>query len=270
MKTRRLFIFSLVAVTLLSACTSSKPTETATPPLSAADIYTAVASTLTAQATSATEEPTALPTEIPTIPYTDTPAIMPTDATVYSYQTMTPASTISACDNSIYVSDVTIPDGTVLAPGQNFTKTWMLQNSGSCTWSTSYSMVFVSGSQMSGVSTNLTNSVAPSQQIDISVAMIAPSTEGTYTGFWRLYNTSGAGFGSTVWVKIVVSNSAGTYTPTPTETLEYTYTPSSTPTITNTPTITYTPTITNTPTDTHTPKPTKTPTPSKTPKPTST
>lgn len=256
MKTHKLFVFSLVAIALLSACGGSKATDTATPPLSAADIYTAVAATLTAQPGPATDVPTMMPTDVPTLQTTDTPAVTPTDYPPYSYQTVTPANA-SACDNSIYVSDVTIPDGTVLAPGQSFTKTWMLQNSGTCTWSTSYSMTFASGSQMSGVSASLTNSVAPSQEIQISVPMVAPSSEGTYTGFWRLYNASGSGFGSTVWVKIVVSNSAATNTPTITPTGD-----TDTPTVTNTPGPTKTPTPTKTP---------KTPTPTKTPKtPTST
>jgi hypothetical protein len=236
---------------LLSACGSSKATDTATPALSAADIYTAVAGTLTAQAPP-TEAPTDIPTEVPTAVTTDTPAVVPTDYPAYSYQTMVPATTsISSggCDNSVYVSDVTISDGTVLAPGQSFTKTWKLQNTGTCTWGTSYDLTFVTGSQMSGVNTSLPSSVAPSTQVNVSVAMTAPSTEGSYTGYWRLANAAGSAFGSTVWVKITVSSSASTTTAT----------------VTPTPTgDTLTPTLTRTATLTRTPGPTKTATPTRT------
>jgi hypothetical protein len=266
MKTHRILAFSILSIFLLSACGSSKATDTATPALSAADIYTAVAGTLTAQAPP-TEAPTDIPTEVPTDVTTDTPAVVPTDYPAYSYQTMTPATSITTggCDNSVYVSDVTISDGTTLAPGQSFTKTWKLQNTGTCTWSTSYNITFVTGSQMSGVNTSLPSSVGPSTQVNVSVTMVAPTTEGSYTGYWRLTNAAGSAFGSTVWVKITVSSSASTttatVTPTPTgDTL--------TPTLTRTPGPTKTAT-TKPPTKTATTEPptktaTNTPTPTAT------
>jgi len=37
-------------------------------------------------------------------------------------------------DQSIFVADVTIPDGTVVAPGARFTKTWEVQNVGTAAW----------------------------------------------------------------------------------------------------------------------------------------
>jgi len=262
MKTHRIFAFSLLSVFLLSACVNNKATDTATPVLSAGDIYTAVAGTLTAQPAPATDVPTDMPTDIPTSQTTDTPAVTPTDYPSYSYQTMTPITSVSSCDNSLFVSDVTIPDGTTVAPGQSFTKTWKLQNSGTCTWSTSYDLTFVTGSQMSGVSTSLTNSVAPSQQINISVPMIAPSSAATYTGYWKLTNASGSTFGSSVYVQIVVSSSAATTTATVTTTPTG---PTSTPTNTRTPGPTRTPTQTKTPTSTKTEvSPSDTPEPTKT------
>ena len=103
-----------------------------------------------------------------------------------------------------------------MAPGATFVKTWALQNTGSCTWDTSYKLVFISGDQMGGASTNLTASVAPSQQVHVSVSLTAPSTAGTYTGYWRLADDQGNGFGGSVTVVIVVS---GTFTSTPTGTL---------------------------------------------------
>ena len=138
--------------------------------------------------------------------------------------------TVSSCNDSAYVSDVTIPDNTVMAPGASFVKTWALQNTGTCTWDTSFKLVFVSGSQMGGASTNLASSVAPSQQVQVSVSLTAPTTAGTYTGYWRLADDTGTGFGESVTVVIVVSTSL---TSTPTGTLA-TSTP--TPVATKTPT----------------------------------
>ncbi|MFT3891417.1 MAG: NBR1-Ig-like domain-containing protein [Anaerolineales bacterium] len=102
----------------------------------------------------------------------------------------------SACDKATFVSDITIQDGTTFAPNTPFTKTWRLKNSGTCTWTNAYKLVFQSGEQMSGpASINLTNSIAPDQTVDISVNLAAPATAGHYRGYWMLSNASGALFG---------------------------------------------------------------------------
>ena len=54
----------------------------------------------------------------------------------------------SACDRAQFIADVTVPDGTVYAPGAGFLKTWRLKNVGTCTWSTFYAMVFESGNKL--------------------------------------------------------------------------------------------------------------------------
>lgn len=141
---------------------------------------------------------------------------------------------VSSCNNSQYESDVTIPDGTTIAPGASFVKTWAMGNTGTCTWDTSYQLIFVSGTQMSGSSTNLPSSVAPSQQVQVSVNLIAPTTAGSYTGYWRLADDQGNAFGESVTVVITVSSSL---TSTPTGTLA-TSTTTPTPGATNTATST--------------------------------
>ncbi|HEX9385116.1 MAG TPA: NBR1-Ig-like domain-containing protein, partial [Anaerolineales bacterium] len=120
----------------------------------------------------------------------------------------------SACDRAQFVRDVTVPDGTVMAPGATFTKTWRLKNVGSCAWSTSYQLVYSSGEQMgAAASTAFTQNVAVGQTVDISVNMTAPSAAGSYRGFWMFKNANGALFGIGAqankpwWVDIRVSGS---------------------------------------------------------------
>jgi hypothetical protein len=92
---------------------------------------------------------------------------------------------------------VTYPDGTDVAPGTTFVKTWRLRNNGTCTWNSSYTLVFVSGDAMSGPAAQAltTGTVAPGQEIDISVTLKAPATPKTYTGIWKLRNGAGVIFG---------------------------------------------------------------------------
>jgi len=125
----------------------------------------------------------AIPTVTP-LPVTPIPTISST----------LPPSTL--CDRAWFLGDVTVPDGTVYAPGETFTKTWKLRNVGSCTWTTDYSLVFSTGDQMgSPVSINLPTSVGPREEIDLSVDLVAPTTPGSYRGNWLLKNTSGELFG---------------------------------------------------------------------------
>jgi hypothetical protein len=129
--------------------------------------------------------------------------------------TATPTSTTiptSSCDKAQFIADVTVPDGTLMLPGQTFTKTWRLKNVGQCTWTTAYQMFFVSGSQMSGPSSLLfAKEVLPGQTWDFSVNLTAPTTAGSYRGNWMFKNASGQAFGIGAqynkpwWVDIRVS-----------------------------------------------------------------
>jgi hypothetical protein len=149
------------------------------------------------------------------------------------------------CDQAAAGSpiDVTIPDDTVMQPGQSFTKTWRLENTGSCTWNRSYAVAFFSGDQMgASASVSLAGEVSPGLSVDISVDMVAPNKAGRYQGNWKLRNASNVLFGigpggaAPFWVRIVVAQtSTPTSTPrTPTVTPTSTVPPSSTPTLTAT------------------------------------
>src|SRR3990172_929541 len=93
------------------------------------------------------------------------------------------ASAANVCDWAQFIADVTVPDGTRFEPGTTFKKTWRLKNIGTCTWTTSYSLVFDSGERMGALaSINFPSGVAPGQTIDLTVDMTAPSTAGHYIG----------------------------------------------------------------------------------------
>jgi hypothetical protein len=88
------------------------------------------------------------------------------------------------------------PDQTILTPGEYFWKTWTLQNTGTCTWTTAYQLVFWDGDRLgSSLSYGLTNDVAPGENIDISIYLQAPDTGGTFTGFWRIKTPWESNFG---------------------------------------------------------------------------
>lgn len=184
-----------------------------------AAVYTNAAATvaaqqLTLQASSPTETQVLF---TPTIEATFTPFASPTLFATQGSVVNPPANTGSnavGCNNSEYVADVTVPDETVMTPGQTFTKTWKLQNTGSCPWTTAFKVSFVSGNAMGGTVTALTTTVQPGQSGDVSVSMTAPTTAGDAIGYWILTNDSGQNFGTSFYVKINVggASTSGTVT----------------------------------------------------------
>lgn len=241
MKTNSKFLIVMSILFVLSACGGNAVATQEEDLVSVA--YTDAAMTLSAQMPTSTPSltTTPLPSIIPTlyVPPTFAEAISPTAQNAASYVSY---STANGCNDAIYVSDVTIPDGTILAPSESFTKTWEFQNTGTCDWDEGYLIIFVSGADMDGETTEIDQDVLSGSVGDISVSMVAPDTEGTYIGYWRMADSDGSAFGESVYVMIVVSDDASTLTPTATATEETvaTSTPTSTLAATSAPTSTLT------------------------------
>jgi hypothetical protein len=120
-------------------------------------------------------------------------------------------------DDSEFVSDVTVPDGTLFDPGTVFRKIWRIRNSGTCSWDAGYRFAFLAGDRMSGPrstplgtldrlpqSPPLFPMIRPGEEIELSVTLIAPSEAGTYTGQWQLFAPDGRPFGDRPFVAIQV------------------------------------------------------------------
>jgi hypothetical protein len=119
------------------------------------------------------------------------------------------------CNQASFISDLTIPDNSVITPNTVFTKIWEIKNTGSCAWDSSYSVVFAGrGSAMGGPASSPVvkeGAVVPGQTAKISVTMRAPDQPGDYEGFWLLRSPDNKSFGtgpksgSPFFVKIVVA-----------------------------------------------------------------
>ena len=161
---------------------------------------------LTAAAGDATAEmvPTSTLTKTPPPSKTPIPEPTATKPTATVTETLTGLAVRETgsplgCNEVAFLADVTIPDNTTLDPGQKFTKTWRLQNDGTCTWDTDYTIYFHSGEKMSGPSSQkmVTIPVPPGKTIEISVDLTAPKEPGKYKGYWAFKNAGGHHFGLT-------------------------------------------------------------------------
>lgn len=198
LKKTKVILFGLVlASVLLGACaggggeaSSAVFTEAA---LIAADSLTQTASAASPTPTATPVIPTATPTEqLPTATVTEEGqggASQPT-ATQQSNNTSAPCLRAN-------LEYETINDGTEIAVGKGFTKTWRLKNTGSCTWSAAFTLVWVQGDLMGADSViQLTAvDVPPNSYANVDVAMIAPSPPGSYKSYWMLRSADGIVFG---------------------------------------------------------------------------
>lgn len=137
-----------------------------------------------------------VPTPAPTLaPSAPTPTFVPTP--------------VGCVDGMRFISDLSFGDGNGtfypdVNPNQRFRKGWRIQNSGTCTWNSSYSLRFVSGTQMNGQNTAVQGNVAPGQNYDMWVDLVAPSQPGQYQGIWQMFNGRNLAFGQRVWVMVEV------------------------------------------------------------------
>jgi hypothetical protein len=212
-------IVTMVAL-LLAACGGNQ--AALTPTISVSDIQTMAVSSFVSGLTQTTE---AMPTPIPT----DTP--VPTN-TILAFSTFVPLGTpgtpgtpgalltspTASCYGLAFANVETIPDGTKLKAGAKFTKSWTVQNTGSCGWQAGFKFTLISGNPMGGSTFTLPIVVNSQATYQISIPMIAPATAGEVKGTWRMEDASNSFFGESIWVDIVVEGAATTKTPTATAT----------------------------------------------------
>ena len=160
-------------------------------------IATAVAMTVSAQETQKAQA-TATPLSTETGP-TSAPEATATGQAVPTFAPPTAPGPVGSGDTCQVVANLvgeTIPDGTIMQPDETFLKTWRLKNNGTCTWNTSYKIVYWSGDLMGGLQEYpLPKVVAPGEEVEISLSLVAPTTNGNFSGFWKLQSEWGTPFG---------------------------------------------------------------------------
>ncbi len=205
---RRYVLIAFVMLVLAAlACNRTVPTST---PQAATPVPTG-----------ATDDGT--PTFTAQIP---SPGMSPTsaDGTPSPVTSTATAGTPECLYDADFVTDVTIPDDTELEPGTAFTKTWRMRNSGTCAWEPGTAWSFDSGDKMDGPDSVDVRVTEPGDTTDIAADLTAPSTPGTYTGYWQMRRPNGEALGARSFVRIIVIGDDVTVTPsvgpTPTPTEE--------------------------------------------------
>ena len=171
------------------------------------------------------EQPTETPTAVPATTTAPPPALPPTNTATESVvpvtgETPTPSATptefvpdnpANCVNKATFVSDVTIPDNSTVTAGEAFTKTWRVQNAGTCTWWSGYTLTHYSEETLGAPASVPLPVTNPGQTADISIDLVAPSVAGKYQGNFVIKNPAGlimqVDNDSRLWVIINVGSS---------------------------------------------------------------
>jgi Ig-like domain-containing protein len=187
---KKLLIPIVVLAAAILACNGPFAAPSSQPAATLNALYTAAAQTLSGMSTQAVS------TQFSPTPTLSFPTASP--IVVNTFTSVPPFSPVpvTLCDAAAFVSDVTYPDGSSVTLGGMFTKIWRLKNIGTCTWTTSYALVYVSGESFGApAAVAVPTNVGPGQIVDLPVNLTAPNQNGHYRGFWKLRNSSNVLFG---------------------------------------------------------------------------
>ncbi|KAJ2563772.1 hypothetical protein GGH12_002371 [Coemansia sp. RSA 1822] len=111
---------------------------------------------------------------------------------------------------AVFVEDVTMPDGTVVAPSEHFVKIWSVANMGDSEWPSGTMLVHLSGEPVIPGSKKAVPIVVGKryEQVGVAVDLVAPAAPGRYTSQWRLMTPDGHYFGAGLWCVITVEKPA--------------------------------------------------------------
>ena len=141
----------------------------------------------------------------PTLVATPFPSPLPSS-------TPSPPTPTPPCeDNLVFLEDVTIPDGTVVLPGEEIDKRWLVQNAGSCNWDDRYRVNLVGGASLNATSAQALFPARSGTDVEIQIIFTAPDEPGIYRSAWQAFNQNEVAFGDEFYIEIVVESP----TPTP-------------------------------------------------------
>lgn len=220
------------ALLILSACQSGQDTPSVGPSLAsptptqvaAVDLLPTSTSPAALESTPEATDQAETPVESPEAASPSaTPQTAPQTTPESTSETAPPASPTPAApagpkecqDVAAFYADLTIPDGTLMRPGETFTKTWRVRNNGTCAWENGYVLVFAGGEIMGGPFRQDLERTAPGEIRDISIDLTAPAYGGQYLGNWwfedgqgRVFGTGASGKGA-LWTLINVTYVGG-------------------------------------------------------------
>ena len=101
---------------------------------------------------------------------------------------------------------MTFPPGASVPARGMFHKVWTIRNDGSEAWPEGCVLIHVGGDLLGfdAGSRVAVSSVAPGQETQVVVPLVAPELPGRYVGYWRLVKADGKRFGQRLCCDVLV------------------------------------------------------------------
>ena len=103
-----------------------------------------------------------------------------------------------------FLEDLTIPDGSIVTPGDEIDKRWAVENAGTCDWGPGYALVRVSNDELSGPAEIDLYPARAGTRAVWQVVFLAPLIPGEYVSEWQAQAPDGTRFGEEVFVELIV------------------------------------------------------------------
>lgn len=130
--------------------------------------------------------------------------LTPTPSPTLPVEPPRPTATL-ACTNILgFLEDITIPDGTVVQPGEQLEKSWKVANAGTCNWDARYRIQLISGPEMGAAPEQALYPARGGSTVEIRMLFQAPQDPATYRSAWQAINPLGEPFGDPFYIEIVV------------------------------------------------------------------
>ncbi len=104
----------------------------------------------------------------------------------------------------IFLEDLTIPDGSVVASGDQLDKRWQVKNSGTCNWDTTYGIRLIAGPDLGAPQEQSIFPARSGSEAMVRMVFIAPNEPGTYRSAWQAHDQEGRLFGDLFFIEIIV------------------------------------------------------------------
>jgi hypothetical protein len=116
-----------------------------------------------------------------------------------------PSPTPACISGLRYIEDLSLPDGSQVAPGSKLDKRWRVENDGTCNWDSDYRIRPVAGSPMGAPPELALYPARSGVQAVIQIIFTAPAEPGAYRSAWQAYDPGGEPFGDPFFIDILVA-----------------------------------------------------------------
>jgi hypothetical protein len=133
------------------------------------------------------------------------PTLSPTLAPTPSPTPLEKVSENKDCTNNLrFISDVTIPDGTLVQADSTLDKRWEVENNGTCNWDSRYRIRLVAGEAMETAKELALYPARAGSRAALQIRFKAPSKPARYRSAWQAFGPDGQPFGDQFFLEIVV------------------------------------------------------------------